>query len=71
MFAKNPRFSGLKFPDVTNPETLEKKYVGILPKKALNLMNGLLKMNPKDRISGLEALTHPYFDELREADPEF
>ena len=31
MFAKNPRFIGLKFPAVNNPETLEKKYVGKLP----------------------------------------
>ena len=27
-FNKNPRFVGLKFPDISKPETLEKKYSG-------------------------------------------
>ena len=31
-FNTNPRFVGYKFPDVTKPETLEKKYVGKLNK---------------------------------------
>ena len=31
-FAKNPRFIGYKFPDVTKPETIEKKYVGKMSK---------------------------------------
>jgi serine/threonine protein kinase len=71
MFSKNPRFLGLKFPDVSKPETLEKRYVGKMSRKALSLMNGLLRMSPKDRISGLKALTHPYFDEIRFKDAEF
>jgi cyclin-dependent kinase-like len=45
-FNKNPRFIGLKFPDVSKPETLEKKYTGKLSTKALSLMIGLLKMDP-------------------------
>lgn len=28
MFLRNPRFLGLKFPDMSRPETLEKRYVG-------------------------------------------
>ena len=28
MFFKNPRFVGLKFPDMIKPETLEKRYLG-------------------------------------------
>ena len=38
--------------------------------KALSLMTSLLKMDPKDRISGREALAHAYFDELRDAEDE-
>ena len=58
------------FPEVSKPETLEKRYVGKLSKKALSLMNGLLKMDPSDRLTALEALAHPYFDALRETDQE-
>lgn len=71
MFSKNPRFLGLKFPDVSKPETLEKRYVGKMSRKALSLMNGLLRMNPKDRLIGLKALMHPYFDDIRFKDAEF
>ena len=67
-FCKNPRFIGMKFPDVVNPETLEKRYVGKLSSKALSLMNGLLRIDPAQRLTGLEALAHPYFDGIR--DPE-
>jgi cyclin-dependent kinase-like len=45
-FNKNPRFSGLKFPDVSKPETLEKKYNAKLSRKALSLMIGLMRMDP-------------------------
>lgn len=39
MFSKNPRFLGLKFPNVKKPETLEKRYVGKMSKKALSFMS--------------------------------
>ena len=55
-FNKNPRFVGLKFPDVAKPETLEKKYSGKLSTKALSLMIGLLKMDPAQRLTGEQAL---------------
>lgn len=64
-FRKNARFNGLKFPDITKPETLEKRYLSSLSKKALSLMSGLLAMNPADRISGEQALQHPWFDDIR------
>jgi len=66
---KNPRFIGVKFPDITKPETLEKKYLGKLSKKALAFMKVCLKMDPADRISASEALQHPYFEGLRESVP--
>lgn len=71
MFSKNPRFLGLKFPDVSKPETLNKKYVGKMSKKALSLMDGLLKMDPSNRITGIAALNHPYFDDIRFKDDEY
>lgn len=70
-FAKNPRFIGLKFPDLHHPETLEKKYIGKLPTKAINLMQGMLRLDPEERLTAIECLTHSYFDDLRLNDEEF
>ena len=38
MFLRHARFRGLKFPDMTRPETLEKRYSGIMAKKELSFM---------------------------------
>ena len=65
MFLRNPRFLGLRFPDMKRPETLQRKYVGRLTKRALNFMRELLKMAPQDRITGAESLEHPYFEQVR------
>jgi len=35
LFAKNPRFQGYKFPDVTKPQTIAKRYVGKMHHKAI------------------------------------
>ncbi|CAM9134882.1 unnamed protein product, partial [Ectocarpus fasciculatus] len=65
LFVANPRFSGLKFPDMSKPETLQKKYVGKLGKSALNFMQSVLRMNPAERPTSEAALAHPFFDEVR------
>ena len=67
LFNTNPRFIGFKFPgSMQNPETLEKRYVGKLSAKALSLMNGMLKMDPEERLTAIECLAHPYFEGIRE-----
>lgn len=38
LFIKNPRFVGTKFPEINKPETIERRYLGKLSKKALNIM---------------------------------
>lgn len=43
---KNPRFLGMKFPELSKPETLEKIYFGKMSKKTLSLLKGLLKLDP-------------------------
>ena len=68
LFSTNPRFIGYKFPSLLGPETLEKRYVGKLSAKAINLMNGMLCMDPEDRFNAVECLAHPYFDGVREPD---
>lgn len=66
-FQKNPRFIGMKFPEMNKPETLEKRYLGKLSKKALMFMKECLKMDPAQRITASKALQHPYFDGIRDA----
>lgn len=34
----------------------------------MNFLKQLLKMNPADRLTAIDALKHPYFDGLREDD---
>ena len=62
-FLKNPRFLGTKFPEITKPETIERRYIGKLSKKALSFMKSLLKMDPKERLTCSEAMKHPYFED--------
>lgn len=64
-FLGNPRFNGLKFPDMGNPETLEKRYLGMLSKKGLAFMKGCLAMDPRDRFTACQMLAHPWFDDIR------
>ena len=63
---KNPRFLGKKFPDLSKPETIERRYLGKLNKRALAFMKALLKLDPKERLTCNEALKHPYFDDMAE-----
>jgi len=62
MFLRNPRFHSLKFPDMSSPETLEKRYCRKMSKTALSFMKGVLSMEPMKRLAAAEALRHPYFE---------
>ena len=53
VFARNPHFMGIRFPDVSRPETIAKRYIGKLSKNGLLFMKALLKMDPKERIVGI------------------
>ncbi|KAJ8602353.1 hypothetical protein CTAYLR_004238 [Chrysophaeum taylorii] len=69
LFLRNPRFVGLKFPDMSRPETLQKKYVGKLPKLALVFLKSLLHMEPSARATSRECLDNAYFDDIRHEYP--
>lgn len=56
----------MKFPEITTLDTIEKRYLGKINGKALNFLKSLLKMEPKQRLSSIDALKHPYFDGMRE-----
>lgn len=69
-FESNPRFVGYKFPELSKPETIEKRYVGKMSSKAINLMVGMLNMKPEDRFTAMDCLAHPYFDGMRNDEVE-
>ena len=56
----------MKFPDFGKSETLERRYLGKIQKKALQFMKALLKLDPSERLCSKGALNHCYFDGLRE-----
>eukprot|EP01038_Epipyxis_sp_PR26KG_P004950 gene4950-6923_t len=64
LFMSNSRFAGLKFPDMSKPETLQKKYVGKLSKRALQFIRILLNMEASERPTAQESLSHVYFENL-------
>ncbi|GMF49275.1 unnamed protein product [Phytophthora fragariaefolia] len=64
LFATNPRFSGLKIPEVKVPETLSRRYCGRVSKKAISFLEGAIRLCPEDRFTSEECLKHPYFEGL-------
>lgn len=64
LFLLNSRLSGLKFPDMSRPETLQKKYVGKLSKRAFNIMRALLSMEPRERPTAEQCLQNIFFENL-------
>jgi cyclin-dependent kinase-like len=58
MFLRNPRFVGLKFPDMSSPELIENKYQGKLTGHALSFLRGLLQMEPGVRTPACKRGTH-------------
>ncbi|KAJ8028479.1 Cyclin-dependent kinase-like 5 [Holothuria leucospilota] len=61
LFEKNPRFTGLKFPTVSEPETVFKKYTGIINSVMLDLMERTLKLDPGERYNIEECQEHRTF----------
>jgi cyclin-dependent kinase-like len=49
---------------------LERRYVGTIPKVALQFMKDILKMEPGERLTAQEAIMHPYFDGIRTPEME-
>ena len=60
----------MKFPDISKPETLTRKYVGKMSKDALSLLNGMLALDPDERLTAVDCLAHSFFDSLREPEVE-
>ena len=63
----------MKFPEINKLDvfilffklqTIERRYLGKVSKKALSFMKAIFKMDPKDRVSVDQALAHPYMEGL-------
>jgi len=70
-FNRNVRYQGLKFPEITHPETIEARYAPVMNEIEIDLMKRMLEMDPYQRIKAREAIEHDYFEELRANDPEY
>ena len=63
----NPNYSEFKFPHIkANPwNKIFSNNNRKAPSNAIDLISKILKYNPEQRPTPLEALTHPFFDDLR------
>ncbi|XP_077390539.1 cyclin-dependent kinase-like 5 isoform X4 [Festucalex cinctus] len=68
LFYSNPRFHGLRFPTVNHPQTLERRYLGIIGGALLDLLKSLLLLNPAERFLTEQGLNHHAFQSLRLAE---
>lgn len=65
MSKMNKNYEDMKFP-VVKPKNLKKIFPKGTPDEAITFISKFLKYEPQERISGLEALGDPFFDELRD-----
>ncbi|XP_053096710.1 cyclin-dependent kinase-like 5 isoform X2 [Pangasianodon hypophthalmus] len=68
LFYNNPRFHGLRFPTVSHPQTLERRYLGIINGPMLDLMKNLLLLNPNERFLTDQSLNHHVFQSQRQTE---
>ena len=61
----NPNYSEFKFPLIKS-HPWNKVFRSRTPPEAVDLISKVLVYNPERRLTPLEALLHPFFDELRE-----
>lgn len=69
MMAMNRNYTELKFPNI-RPQPLNRCLSHMvdrhIPTTAIDLLSKFLVYNPKLRITAIQALAHPFFDELRD-----
>ena len=61
MYYENPIYNGKELLKIKKPETLAKRYLGILSPTAIDFMKGLLELDPSKRLSGENVFKHKYF----------
>lgn len=63
----NPNYTEHKFPQI-KPHPFSKVFRSRTPPEAIDLISHLLQYNPNSRLTAIEAMIHPFFDELRHPD---
>lgn len=61
----NPNYTEFKFPSI-KPHPWNKVFKSRTPPDAIDLISKVLVYDPECRLKPLEALLHPFFDELRD-----
>jgi cyclin-dependent kinase-like len=69
MFEMHPQHRGMNF-YLTEPQTLAQRYAGKVSQEELNFLEGLLALDPKKRMTGVDCLRHPYLRDLTRLDDE-
>ena len=64
ILAMNPNYNHFKFPQI-KPYPWSKVFKSKTPPEALDFISKVLLYDPKQRLKPMEALLHPFFDELR------
>ena len=70
MYYENPIYNEKDLFRVKKPETLEKRYLGILSPTAIDFMKGLLQLDPNKRLNGETVFKHKYFSVFMKNDKE-
>ncbi|CAG8759571.1 4071_t:CDS:2 [Dentiscutata erythropus] len=60
----NPNYMEHKFPQI-KPHPFSKVFRARTPPEAIDLISRLLEYTPSNRLTAIEAMCHPFFDELR------
>ncbi|CAG8665727.1 2094_t:CDS:2, partial [Scutellospora calospora] len=60
----NPNYMEHKFPQI-KPHPFSKVFRARTPPEAIDLISRLLEYTPPNRLTAVEAMCHPFFDELR------
>ncbi|GAA5886165.1 hypothetical protein JCM6882_004285 [Rhodosporidiobolus microsporus] len=63
----NPNYMEHKFPQI-KPHPFVKVFRPRTPPEAIDLISKLLEYTPSARLTAIEAMTHPFFDDLKQAD---
>ncbi|PWN87525.1 putative glycogen synthase kinase 3 alpha [Acaromyces ingoldii] len=63
----NPNYMEHKFPQI-RPHPFSKVFRPRTPPEAIDLISRLLEYTPSARLTAVEAICHPFFDELRQPD---
>jgi len=65
----NPNYMEHKFPQI-KPHPFSKVFRPRTPPDAIELISRLLEYTPGARLTAIEAMCHPFFDELRTIEPK-